>query len=403
MTRPRILFVDDERRILDGIRRSLRDRRQIWDMAFAGGGAEALAILSDDRYDVVISDMRMPGIDGAELLTRVSELYPATARVVLSGHTERDSALQVAVTAHRFLNKPCEPDVLTAVLEQLTLGTTTGRTAQLRHIAGGVRSLPILAQAGQRLQLTLNTPTATLSDAVDAVRDSPALTAKLLQLSNSTFFGSRPRVASVGYALTSLGLPTVQALVSPARLRADLPDLDEPLARALDASQRHAVAASRLAAALATPAHAQYAEAAALLQDVGRLACLLAAPDRQVAGTPRSETFALDADGAEPAELRCCDVGAELLHLWGLPRPIVNAVAQCYAPHEAAASGLAVAGTVRAAHLLLQETEARDPLGTADEDELAQLLEHPQLQAREVDWRKVAAEAAAVAVRRCAA
>jgi len=96
----RVLFVDDEPRILEGLRRMLRSQRNEWEMAFAPGGGAALAIMEAAPFDVVVSDMRMPEMDGATLLTQVRNLYPQVVRIVLSGHAELSAALRVVPVAH---------------------------------------------------------------------------------------------------------------------------------------------------------------------------------------------------------------------------------------------------------------------------------------------------------------
>ena len=82
--KPSVVFVDDDQRILDGLRRSLRTRRQEWDLHFCTSGRQALQQLADAPCDVVVSDMRMPGMDGAELLSHVSRVAPGALRVLLS-------------------------------------------------------------------------------------------------------------------------------------------------------------------------------------------------------------------------------------------------------------------------------------------------------------------------------
>jgi len=107
-----VLFVDDEPRILEGLRRMLRGQRNEWDMAFAPGGEAALAMMGATTFDVIVSDMRMPEMDGAALLTQVRNLYPQVVRIVLSGHTELSTALRVVPVAHQFLAKPCDAGTL---------------------------------------------------------------------------------------------------------------------------------------------------------------------------------------------------------------------------------------------------------------------------------------------------
>jgi HD-like signal output (HDOD) protein len=384
MRKPAVLFVDDESSILDGIRRSLRGHRHDWDMEFLTSGAAALEHLSHTPCDVVVSDMRMPGMDGAELLAHICRRHPGVARVVLSGHTEREAAVRASVVGHRFLNKPCEGDALSELVEQLTSGMDDPRGAELRRSAGSVRCLPVLPEQMRRVAASLAAPDIELGAVIDAVVNSIGLAAKLLQLANSSFFGSSQRVTSVTHAVTSLGLPTLQALIAtdPALWAADVTDPAE--LTQLAAVWRHSIASARLVRELASPGNAPYSEVAALLQDVGRLAPLSASCREEDAG--------------RPAALHSDHVGADLLHLWGLPRPIVVAVAERYVPKDDYPYGLGVGGALRAAHLLLQGTECADPYDTTHESELGRLLAHPQLVAADCDWRlraqQVAAEAA---------
>jgi YesN/AraC family two-component response regulator len=112
----RILFVDDEPRILDGLRRMLRPRRTEWEMGFAVGGEAALACFDAQPYDVVVTDMRMPGMDGAALLARVRERSPETVRIVLSGYADPEDAARAARVAHDLVGKPAAAEILRAVI-----------------------------------------------------------------------------------------------------------------------------------------------------------------------------------------------------------------------------------------------------------------------------------------------
>ncbi|GAA0717160.1 HDOD domain-containing protein [Dactylosporangium roseum] len=384
-TRQRVLFVDDEPRILDGLRRSLRGKRNEWDMAFATSGAEALDLLAESRCDVVVSDMRMPGMDGAELLTHVSERHPEVARVVLSGHTEQEAAIRVAVAGHRFLTKPSDAGSVVATVEQLTHRTSAAHGATVRRLAGAVRSLPTLPAHVGRLTAVLGAADVEIAEAALAASHDIGFTAKLLQLSNSVFFGARARVTSAESAINALGLPTVQALVKSGQLLWSSERWEPAVERELDVVWRHAVATARLVGLMASPANRPYAQAAALLQDIGWLAGLA---HTRTGPDPRVDLAVVSGQGPAHRE-----VGVELLHLWGLPYPIVAAVAERDLQHRPSSSGLGVAAAVRAAHLLVQRTDARDPRLSAHDDELAEFLTHPQLTAACTDWRGAAAEA----------
>jgi hypothetical protein len=148
---------------------------------------------------------------------------------------------------------------------------------------------------------------------------------------------------------------------------------------------RHAVATARLVESVASPAHRPHAHAAALLQDIGRLVCLARQSDH--GGDSGSGTR------EDPVPFQ--DIGVELLHLWGLPPAVVAAVAARDVPHLPAASGLGVTGALRAAHLLIQQTESRDPWDGTHTDELRLLLTHPQMVATGTDWAAAAEHASA--------
>ncbi len=116
-TKQKVLFVDDEPNVLDGFRRQLRKR---FDVETALGGEEGLKKLQDGGpFPVVVSDMKMPGMNGAEFLARVRELEPDTVRMILSGQSELDAAISAINdgAVFRFLTKPCETETLARGLE----------------------------------------------------------------------------------------------------------------------------------------------------------------------------------------------------------------------------------------------------------------------------------------------
>src|SRR5579885_317791 len=115
----RILFVDDEPNVLDGLQRMLRSQRKEWDMVFVGSGAEAIAALSQQVYDVIVTDVRMPEMDGSRLLEYVRQHFPRMVRIVLSGYFEREAALRAAGVAHQYLAKPCDPARLRETIDSL--------------------------------------------------------------------------------------------------------------------------------------------------------------------------------------------------------------------------------------------------------------------------------------------
>jgi CheY-like chemotaxis protein len=139
-TMKRILFVDDEVSILDGLRRILRPMRKKWETAFASSGESALAVLDEAAFDVVVSDMRMPGMDGAALLELIREKSPGTLRIILSGYTELQASLRAVPVAHQFLLKPCDADMLSASIARATRLNEVLNSRMLTNLVGSILS-----------------------------------------------------------------------------------------------------------------------------------------------------------------------------------------------------------------------------------------------------------------------
>ncbi|MGH9758214.1 MAG: response regulator, partial [Candidatus Acidiferrales bacterium] len=116
----RVLFVDDEPEVLRGIEHMLGQQRDQWEMAYAPGGEAALSLMATAPFDVVVSDMRMPGVDGAVLLQAVCEQFPSVVRIVLASQAEMEGALRTVPVAHQFLLKPCDPNMLRVSIERAT-------------------------------------------------------------------------------------------------------------------------------------------------------------------------------------------------------------------------------------------------------------------------------------------
>ena len=111
----RILFIDDDPSLLAGLKNVLHRDRKRWDMTFALGGEVALEHIGTTRFDIVVSDMRMPVIDGAAVLAVVKRRSPDTFRIMLSG----SDCESVALDVHELLVKPCSAMTLRATLERL--------------------------------------------------------------------------------------------------------------------------------------------------------------------------------------------------------------------------------------------------------------------------------------------
>jgi CheY-like chemotaxis protein len=134
----RILFVDDDPNVLSGLRRMLRPLRDRWETFFANRGPEALEFLERQEVEVVVSDMRMPGMDGAELLHSIKEQYPQVMRIILSGQSERTKVYETVRVAHQYLSKPCEDETLRTTIDRSRLLCALMADKSLRQVVSRI-------------------------------------------------------------------------------------------------------------------------------------------------------------------------------------------------------------------------------------------------------------------------
>lgn len=206
------MFVDDEPHLLSGLRRGLRAKRKDWELIFATGGEQALAMLAEQPVDIVISDMRMPGMDGAELLAEVRRRYPATARVVLSGHADRAAIITAIGPTQQYLAKPCEADAVVGTVERVLSVRELIRDPATCDLLGGLEALPKPPSVYEEMMALVADENCRFGDVIEVIERDLATSAEVLKLVNSAFFGLPVQVESVARAVSLLGLETIQGL-----------------------------------------------------------------------------------------------------------------------------------------------------------------------------------------------
>ena len=351
MSTQRIMFVDDEPNLLAGLRRMLRVKRDEWGMQFAEGGEQALALMATEPVDAVVSDMRMPGMDGGQLLAEVRRLYPQTARIILSGHADRSVIISAVGPTQQYLAKPCDLTVLVAVLERVLMMRGIVTSDHLQRLLGGVESLPKPPQIYEEMLAVSTNPNIDLSDVVSVIEKDLGTSAEVLRLVNSAFFGLPSRVPTIGRAVALLGLETIQALaISGAVFGAGGPppvglDPHQLSSRGMQVG----TLARRIAAAEGWPRQAVGdAFFAGLLHEVGLP--VLVGMDLAAWAAFRAAIAAgrLDAETERRLQVEhfgCAttEASAYLLGLWGFSEPVVEAIAtQPSAPDDPVASPAAL-------------------------------------------------------------
>lgn len=331
----RILFVDDESALLDGLRGRLRSMRANWEMVFVESGSRAIAEMEHRAVDVIVTDMRMPVMDGAQLLAHVSDRWPETVRIVLSGYSEEEQARRLLPIAHQFLSKPCESAQIEGVVNRCLRLHQLLRDPALRAVVGRVKTLPALPSTYARLREAMAQEDTTVQTIAKIVGEDPAIAAKVLQVVNSAFFRLARRITKIDQAVNYLGLLAIRNLVMSVEVfsRWDKEHAASPIKPELLQTRAHRVAV--VARELAKPhGIADDSLLAGLFHNIGywvlmqgcakELLCALDIAREQKIPLHEAERQILGASHAE--------VGAYLLGLWGLPHDVVEAVAFQYSP-----------------------------------------------------------------------
>jgi HD-like signal output (HDOD) protein/CheY-like chemotaxis protein len=337
-TRRAILFVDDEVNILNGLRRMLRDMRNEWDMVFVPSPFEALEYLSHNPVDAVVSDMRMPGMDGAELLTRVRELYPTTIRIVLSGFADREAVIRTIGPSHQYLSKPCDPATLTvAIRRSLALRELLSGDG-LRAVVAGLRHLPSPPKMFREIMQELDAENASAASLAVKIRGDVAISAQILKLTNSAYFSLPSKINDIETAISMLGFDTIKALFLFSGIFARFagaPAVLSSLERVSQRSLKQSALAKRIAETEGWPdLLINQTACAGLLCHVGTILLLANAPDAFCEVGAIVDKGHTKVDRAEEHQFGAshATLGAYLLGLWGFNDLIVEAVAYHHHP-----------------------------------------------------------------------
>ncbi len=393
----RILFVDDETHVLDGIRRMLRAKRNEWEMAFAHSGDEALAILAAQPYEVIVSDMRMPGMDGHQLLSTVRERFPLTIRFILSGHADQALIHQCMESTHQYLSKPCEPEQLINTIDRTLAIRSLLRKDGLAGLISQIRCVPSLPDLYLQVSAELKSPNASIQRVGQIISKDIGLCAKVLQLVNSAFFGMRRHVVDPAQAASLLGADILKSVVLMAQVFDQMKTVPLP-GWTQDTLWGHSLQVALCAQAIARQAQVDKravddAFLSGLFHDLGQLLLASNLPDpyRQVLTQVSNGDSSLRDAEQSVFEATHEEVGAYLLGLWGFSDSIVEAAAFHHHPGDCVGRSF---GSLTAVHVANVEANRRMP-------------SHPGAQAMGVDaaylraigcqdllpaWRKVCEE-----------
>lgn len=350
-----VVFVDDEEAILSSLQSLFRKSGHSIH-AFASP-AEALAFVANAHVDLVISDLRMPVMNGAEFLNQVAAVNPQAVRLILSGYEDKSivmSALAKGLVQH-FILKPWDDADLKALVHQSLTRLEYLRRQRLETVLGAVDSLPSPPKFQARLREMLARPNVSLDNLAREIETNPPIVAKLLRVANSVYYASRKSVSNIRDAVTFIGTDYVAGLVAAMEVFQGFSSKSgAEVADQIEILWRQALSRSSIARSIAErwpgAGSPHTVHIASLLQDVGYAVRLCSDPDAYAQFTQMCRDGSMsryEAD-ANVFGITHDDVGAALLEYWNLPSEIVTAVAH----HHRRTEGNAVVQILQIADIL---------------------------------------------------
>lgn len=360
--RPVVLFVDDDPQLLDALRAALRRERRIYDLVFATRCVDALEVLEERPVDVVIADLRMPDMDGVELLGRIRTDHPTVVRYALTADGTEDTVRRAMPLVHRWLSKPCDRSRLVEALASAVRYRRLLADPVLAAAVTGIESLPAVPRLYGAVMALAASDDASADRVAEVAGSDPAIAAKLLQLANSAFTMGE-RVDDLPSAVVRVGLTNIAQLVLSQEVLGQMAGAEPIPGFGADGLRAFASAVGEFAARIARPEDAMAAHVAGLLHSTGLLVEAAIVGDRLA----EAYAYALDADislvEAERAlfGLAHPDIAGHLLSIWGLPENLVDAVTGAYDEPRSTLAPLPLVDAVRAARLaVLEGSSGRD-------------------------------------------
>ena len=329
-----ILFVDDELPILKSLNRLFMDTE--YEVLTAGSGEEALEILADEKVDIVITDMRMPVMDGYQLLEKIKERHPNVLRIILSGYSEKNTILAALQKnlAKLYILKPWDNDKLILLVDQIFETENILHDSNLLDLINNTDELPTLKSSYLQIMDLIDTD-ADLVKIASAIERDHSVATKVLHIINSAFYDVK--TGSVKHAIAFLGLSNIRNILLATSI-VDSFNMSGIYGTRLEMLWNHSFICSKIVnmiyGKLLNKKLSESESSAGLLHNIGIVLLLKIFPEQYIEIFRRTEKEKNNLLQIEQESLHVThqQAGGYLLKWWELPYPIVEAALYHHTP-----------------------------------------------------------------------
>lgn len=367
MNKKNILFVDDNENVISGIQRQLRPYRDEWTLFFAHNGSEALKVMAQQAIDLIVSDVIMPEMRGDALLEKVSRDYPGTVRMILSGYADEATLKSSLEVAHQYLSKPCNASVLRETIAQIFKIQACVNNPKIVAGVGDPSKLPCLPKIYQELNAAIADENSTITGIAEIFSRDMMLTAKLLQLVNSPYFGVNRLVSSLTDAINLIGIKKLNNLVVSVHVKSVFPIKNPEMAHYMEYLWQDSGRVAELARLIALSENQQedrpdQAYLGGLLHNMGLLIFLSRGGEKLKILLEQVKKTDIPVAELETAifGFNRSEAAAYVLSLWKIPPRIIESILLQNTPNETKYDGVNALTAVHVAACLLKPSVMKE-------------------------------------------
>lgn len=355
--RKKILFVNDSTKA-QYLQCMLERMKELWDIQFVEAEADVWNCLTIEKYDVLVLDLKTPEINGIALLHEVSQRYPHIVRVIIVGPSDQEQVLRAIRSNHNIITQPFNPLSLIGLIDRSCKLREIIHNEDLKRFVAGISRLPSLPSLYQQIVEEMQSPKVSVKRIADLIAQDVTMTAKILQLVNSAFFSLPQKIVNPHQAAVLLGIDILKGLILHVHIFSSF-QLDPRIKNfSIQSLAKHSILVGKLAREIVLAETnirdmEENALIAGLLHDIGKLV-LLQDPERFNQVIAHSQERNCDHYHAEYEIMGAshAEIGAYLLDLWGIPEPVVHAIAFHHNPNKSMDKNFSVLTAVHVANAL---------------------------------------------------